>query len=139
MTKKFNLDAIENQTARFISGVKRPAAEAEDAAAQVPMFPASPANAEATRDNPDALTAQVAPPAPDANRPGRPKVKNREVRSMRINVLIRPSIVERLKKVGAIKRKSVNDLINTYLDERLKQEADALKRFDEVFGGEGQE
>jgi chromosome partitioning protein len=29
---------------------------------------------------------------------------------------------------------NLNDLINTYLDERLEQEVEALKRFDEVFG-----
>jgi hypothetical protein len=121
MTKKFNLDAIENQTARFISNFKRPMDEDSE---RVPDMPRS---SDASRDDREAV---------EGKRPGRPKVKNRETRSMRINVLISPSIAEKLKKVSAIKRKSVNGLINTYLDERLDQEGDALKKFDEVFGND---
>jgi hypothetical protein len=130
MTKKFNLDAIESQAARFISGVKRPDAESYEGEAGT--SPGESMNTEARA----ALIGGEGSHENEGKKPGRPKVYSRETRSLRINVLVRPSIVDRLKKVSAIKRKSVNDLINTYLDERLELESDALKKFDEVFGDE---
>jgi hypothetical protein len=111
MSKKFDLGNIENQAARFISGVKK--ISGGDA---LDKTPGSPETGNTVKKN------------------GRPKIKDREVKSKRINVLILPSIADKLKKVSAIKRTSVNDLINTYLNERLDQETDALRRFNEVFG-----
>jgi hypothetical protein len=115
MSKKFDIGNIENQAARFISGVKKMTGE----------------------DSSD-KTIISENYLPETGNPvkknGRPKIKDREVKSKRLNVLILPSIADKLKKVSAVKRTSVNDLINTYLNERLEQEADALRRFDEVFG-----
>jgi predicted HicB family RNase H-like nuclease len=115
MSKKFDIGNIENQTARFISGVKKTAGE--DSSDKTII-----------RENllPETVSS--------VKKNGRPKIEGREVKSKRLNVLILPSIADKLKKVSAIKRTSVNELINTYLNERLDQEADALRRFDEVFG-----
>jgi hypothetical protein len=118
MSKKFDIGNIENQAARFISGVKK--ISTEDSLGKMP------------NNTPEECSSPEI--GNSIKKVGRPKIEHREVKSKRINVLILPSIVERLKKVSAIKRTSVNDLINTYLNERLDQEADTLRRFDEVFG-----
>jgi hypothetical protein len=117
MSKKFDIENIENQAARFISGVKN--------ISDADPLDKTPGDA---HENPLPETGYP------VKKNGRPKIKDREIKSKRINVLILPSIADKLKKVSAVKRTSVNDLINTYLNERLDQEADALMRFDEVFG-----
>jgi hypothetical protein len=118
MSKKFDIGNIENQAARFISGAQKTTSE-------------DPSNKTIIREN---YLPETGNPV---RKNGRPKIRDREVKSKRLNVLILPSIADKLKKVSAIKRTSVNDLINTYLNERLDQEADALRRFEEVFGEKG--
>ena len=63
-----------------------------------------------------------------------PKAKE-ETKSKRLNLLLQPSVVEDMEKIAAMKRSSVNDLINTVLKQFISQEGDTLARYEEVFGG----
>ena len=61
--------------------------------------------------------------------------KKEETKSKRLNLLLQPSVVIDMEKIAAMKRSSVNDLINTILKKFVSQEADILARYEEVFGG----
>ena len=63
----------------------------------------------------------------------KPKVKE-EIKSKRLNLLLQPSVVEDMEKIAAMRRSSVNDLINTVLKGFISQEGDTLARYEEVFG-----
>ncbi len=56
-----------------------------------------------------------------------------ESKSKRLNLLLQPSIFENLSKIAIMKRTSVNDLINTILKNYNAEEAEAIKRYHEVF------
>ena len=66
----------------------------------------------------------------------KPKAKAKEeTKSKRLNLLLQPSVLIDVEKIAAMKRTSVNDLINTLLKEFITQEAGTLARYEEVFGG----
>jgi predicted HicB family RNase H-like nuclease len=73
------------------------------------------------------------------NTPNTPNIKStkakEETKSKRLNLLLQPSVVADMEKIAAMKRSSVNDLINTVLKDFILQEADTLVRYEEVFGG----
>jgi predicted HicB family RNase H-like nuclease len=58
----------------------------------------------------------------------------KERKSKRLNLLLQPSVVEKVEKIATMKRTSLNDLINTLLKEFISREAETLSRYDEVFG-----
>jgi predicted HicB family RNase H-like nuclease len=124
VSKKFNLDNVENPAARFISGAKPIPFEVNDT-------PKEELRVKESADLEDMPSGKV---SHEVKKPGRPRIETREVKSKRLNVLILPSIVEQLKKVSAMKRTSVNALINTFLKDRLERESDTIKRYDDVFG-----
>ena len=73
----------------------------------------------------------------DKPRPTGPKPKAKEeTKSKRLNLLLQPSVVVDMEKIAAMRRSSVNDLINTILKDFIAQEAGTLARYEEVFGGE---
>lgn len=57
-----------------------------------------------------------------------------ETKSKRLNLLLYPSLLESLKKIAAMQRTSVNDLINTVLDEYTEKEAAQIERYNQIFG-----
>lgn len=57
-----------------------------------------------------------------------------ETKSKRLNLLLYPSLLENLKKIAAMQRTSVNDLINTVLDDYTEKEADQIERYNQIFG-----
>jgi hypothetical protein len=57
-----------------------------------------------------------------------------ETKSKRLNLLLQPSVVSDMEKIATMKRSSVNDLINTILKDFVSQEAEALTKYEEVFG-----
>lgn len=57
-----------------------------------------------------------------------------QTKSKRLNLLLRPALLEDLKKIAAMERTSVNDLINTVLGEYAEQEAEQIEKYNSVFG-----
>lgn len=56
-----------------------------------------------------------------------------ETKSKRLNLLVYPSLLENLKKIAAMQRTSVNDLINTVLSDYAEQEAEQIERYNNTF------
>ena len=57
-----------------------------------------------------------------------------QTKSKRLNLLLRPALLEDLKKIAAMERTSVNDLINTVLGEYAEREAEQIEKYNSVFG-----
>ena len=64
----------------------------------------------------------------------KPKAKE-ETKSKRLNLLLQPSVVMDMEKIAAMRRSSVNDLINTVLKDFIAQEAGTIAKYEAVFGG----
>lgn len=62
-----------------------------------------------------------------------PPTAAEETKSKRLNLLLYPSLLEDLKKIAAMQRTSVNDLINTVLSDYREQEADQIDRYNKTF------
>lgn len=56
-----------------------------------------------------------------------------ETKSKRLNLLLYPSVLDDLKKIATMQRRSVNDLINEVLSDYITQEAAQLQRYNDVF------
>jgi len=56
-----------------------------------------------------------------------------ESKSKRLNLLVYPSLLEDLKKIATMERKSVNDLINTVLLNYAYKNKDQIERYDDIF------
>ena len=59
---------------------------------------------------------------------------DQQTKSKRLNLLLRPALLEDLKKIAAMRQTSVNDLINTVLAEFTEHETDQIEKYDSVFG-----
>ena len=57
-----------------------------------------------------------------------------ETKSKRVNLLMLPSIYADITKIAAMKRTSVNDLVNTLLQEHIEANKELLEKYDQVFG-----
>lgn len=58
----------------------------------------------------------------------------KENKSKRLNLLLRPSVMEDLQKIATMRRTSVNDLINGALVAFARENRADIEQFDEVFG-----
>jgi len=58
----------------------------------------------------------------------------RETKSKRLNLLLYPSIYQDLEKIARVDRTSVNELINSVLDEYRDQRTEAIDRYDAIWG-----
>lgn len=58
----------------------------------------------------------------------------KERKSKRLNLLIRPSVYEQVEKIATMQRKSVNELINIVLEAYAADHAAEVARYEEVFG-----
>ena len=56
-----------------------------------------------------------------------------ETKSKRLNLLIYPSLLENLKKIATMQRRSVNELINDVLTEYAEQQAETIQRYNDTF------
>ena len=61
----------------------------------------------------------------------------REFKAKRLNLMIRPSVHERLVKIAAMKRTSVNDLIDKAMEEYADTNAELVRKYNDTFGTEG--
>lgn len=57
----------------------------------------------------------------------------RETKSKRLNLLIRPSLFKALTKISVMERGSLNDLINKALAEYVTAHEDQITKYDETF------
>ena len=65
-------------------------------------------------------------PAPDLWRPDQPERK-----SKRLNLLLKPSLFEDLRKIAKVHDTSVNDLINTVLEAYTGDHAEDIEKYEE--------
>ena len=80
-----------------------------------------------------ATQEQRANPALSYISEGKPEPEQ-ELKSKRLNLLIRPSVYADIEKIAAMKRVSTNDLINTVLDDYREREAVAIEKYNAAFG-----
>jgi len=59
----------------------------------------------------------------------------KETKTKRVNLIIQPTLFEEFKKISYMKKTSTNDLICEVLKKYCSENAELLKRYDEVFGG----
>ena len=98
-------------------------------------------------DTPETLTAATSPALgmmqEADNKAAAPKKKeNRrnkkpagvEAKSQRVNLLLRPSLYEDAKKVAAMKRTSVNDMVNDILQSIVNDNKGLIKKYNDFFG-----
>lgn len=90
-------------------------------------------------ENPAILTINKLITADNENTQPEKKTKQgrnteQQTKSKRLNLLLRPALLEDLKKIAAMERTSVNDLINTVLGEYAEQEAEQIEKYNSVFG-----
>lgn len=90
---------------------------------------------------PEAQSTDTTQVAPDSKtefnglKRGR-KPSTEETKSKRLNLLILPSVGEDMTKIAAMKRTSVNDLINSLLKGYVESNQDLIKKYNDVFGEE---
>lgn len=56
-----------------------------------------------------------------------------KTKSKRLNLLIYPSLLDNLKKIATMQRRSVNDLINEALSEYTEKQAEQIERYNNTF------
>lgn len=61
------------------------------------------------------------------------KPSKEETKTKRLNLLMLPSVYEDITKIAAMKRSSVNELINTVLQEYIADNQELITKYDEVF------
>jgi hypothetical protein len=59
--------------------------------------------------------------------------KVNEIKSKRLNLLLYPSLLNDLKKIAAMKRTSVNDLINDVLTQYTDKNINMINEYNSVF------
>lgn len=59
-----------------------------------------------------------------------------ETKSKRLNLLLYPSLLEDLKKIATMQRRSVNDLINEILSVYTEEQLKTIEKFNQVFNEE---
>lgn len=57
----------------------------------------------------------------------------KERKTKRLNLLVRPSIMEDLGKIAVMQRTSVNDLINVVLSDYVREKEDMVQAYAKVF------
>ena len=60
-----------------------------------------------------------------------------ERKSKRLNLLLKPSLFEDLRKIAQLQRTSVNDLINTVLEAYRGEHTEDIEKYKAVFESEG--
>ena len=71
--------------------------------------------------------------AEGANREGKPQPDGVELKSKRLNLLLKPSIFTGLDKIRTMQRVSFNEAVNKALSEYVEAHADLIAKFDATF------
>lgn len=61
----------------------------------------------------------------------------REYKTKRLNLMIKPTVHAKIEKIAAMQRRSVNELINTVLEAYAEDKAELVRKYDATFGEEG--
>lgn len=61
------------------------------------------------------------------------KPSKEETKTKRLNLLMLPSVYEDITKIAAMKRSSINDLINTVLKQYISDNQELIEKYNEVF------
>lgn len=61
---------------------------------------------------------------------------NTEVKSKRLNLLLKPSLFEKISKIATVDRTSVNDIVNRALEQYAQQKSDAIERYNSFYENE---
>ena len=59
-----------------------------------------------------------------------------ERKTKRLNLLLQPSVMQRVTKIAHMQRRSVNDLIGSVLSDYVSAHAELITGYDKVFGDE---
>lgn len=62
--------------------------------------------------------------------------KGKEAKSVRLNLLTKPSIKKNLEKLATVSRVSVNELINQVLQEYIATKSDDIEKYNSFYGEE---
>ncbi len=65
--------------------------------------------------------------------PGTQDPDQRETKSVRVNLLVKPSTKSGIEKLATMDRTSMNSLINAILEEYLQQRSADLDKYDQIF------
>ncbi len=60
----------------------------------------------------------------------------KEKKEKRLNLVLKPSVAQDIKKIVYMKQTSVNKVIGEMLEDYIKNNSEELKRYDEVFSKE---
>ena len=71
--------------------------------------------------------------AEGADREGKPQPEGVELKSKRLNLLLKPSIFTGLDKIRTMQRVSFNEAVNQALSEYVAAHADLIARYDDTF------
>ena len=71
--------------------------------------------------------------AEGADREGKPQPEGVELKSKRLNLLLKPSIFAGIDKIRTMQRVSFNETVNQALSEYVAAHADLIARYDETF------
>ncbi len=63
----------------------------------------------------------------------RPKISEKNRKSERISLIVKPKTKERIIKIAFMRQMSVNDLLQSVLDNYIDKHRADLKRYDEAF------
>lgn len=56
-----------------------------------------------------------------------------ETKSVRVNLLFRPTTKQNIEKLAFLHKTSINDLINTVMDQYVEDHSDEIKKYDSFF------
>lgn len=62
-----------------------------------------------------------------------PTTTDKEIKSKRLNLLIKPTIYKDIEKIATMERISTNELINRVLEQYSTEQADLIKKYNDTF------
>lgn len=60
--------------------------------------------------------------------------RSKEAKSIRLNLLIKPSTKKNIDKIAAVDRISTNELINRVLEKYIANKKEAIEKYDRFYG-----
>ena len=62
--------------------------------------------------------------------------EQRETKSKRLNLLVKPSLYRNMEKIATMERISTNELINRVLESYVNSHSDTIERYNDTFKGD---
>lgn len=67
------------------------------------------------------------------NEPQKVEKTKKELKSERINLLVRPTTYNEIKKIAYMKQKSINELLNMIMEEIITKEKNTVEKYNQIF------